>query len=87
MPGIYWLAVVLISIVGTLVTDNLVDNFGVALQTTTILFAVALAVTFAVWYASEPHPVDPLDLHDQAGGVLLARHPVHVPRWAPRPAT
>ena len=32
MPGIYWLAVVLISVVGTLITDNLVDNFGVALR-------------------------------------------------------
>ena len=53
VPGAYWLAVVLISVVGTLITDNLVDNFGVALQTTTILFAVALAATFAVWYASE----------------------------------
>jgi uncharacterized membrane-anchored protein len=53
VPGVYWLAVVLISIVGTLITDNLVDNFGVALQTTTIAFSIALAVTFAVWYANE----------------------------------
>src|SRR4051794_19614518 len=53
VPGIYWLAVVLISIVGTLITDNLVDNFEVPLQTTTIIFSVALAATFAVWYASE----------------------------------
>jgi uncharacterized membrane-anchored protein len=52
-PGIYWLAVVLISVVGTLITDNLVDNFGVALETTTIAFSIALAVTFAAWYASE----------------------------------
>jgi uncharacterized membrane-anchored protein len=44
---------VLISIVGTLITDNLVDNFGVALETTTILFSIALAITFAAWYASE----------------------------------
>jgi uncharacterized membrane-anchored protein len=53
VPGIYWLAVVLISIVGTLITDNLVDNYGVALQTTTIAFAIALAITFAAWFASE----------------------------------
>ena len=53
VPGIYWLAVVLISIVGTLITDNLVDNQGVALETTTIAFSVALAVTFAAWFASE----------------------------------
>jgi len=53
VPGVYWLAVVLISIVGTLITDNLVDNYGVALTTTSIAFAIALAATFAVWYASE----------------------------------
>jgi uncharacterized membrane-anchored protein len=53
VPGIYWLAVVLISVVGTLVTDNLTDNFGVPLVTTTIIFAIALAGTFAAWYASE----------------------------------
>ncbi|MGV3549608.1 COG4705 family protein [Rhizobium sp.] len=53
VPWSYWLAVVLISVVGTLVTDNLVDNFGVALETTTIAFTAALAVTFAVWYAFE----------------------------------
>lgn len=53
VPPVYWIAVVLISIVGTLVTDNLVDNFGVALQSTAIAFTIALIVTFAVWYASE----------------------------------
>jgi uncharacterized membrane-anchored protein len=53
VPWSYWLAVVLISVVGTLVTDNLVDNFGVALETTTIVFTIALVATFAVWYAFE----------------------------------
>ncbi|MDX8531955.1 hypothetical protein RFM41_07620 [Mesorhizobium sp. VK25A] len=53
VPWAYWLAVVLISIVGTLVTDNLVDNFGVRLETTTIVFSVVLALTFMAWYASE----------------------------------
>jgi len=53
IPGIYWLVVVLISIVGTLITDNLVDQYEVSLETTTTVFAIALAVTFAVWYASE----------------------------------
>jgi uncharacterized membrane-anchored protein len=53
VPGVYWLAVVLISVVGTLITDNLVDNFGVALETTTIAFSIALAATFAAWYRSE----------------------------------
>jgi uncharacterized membrane-anchored protein len=53
IPGIYWLAVVLISVVGTLVSDNLVENYGVALETTTIAFAAILIVVFASWYASE----------------------------------
>jgi uncharacterized membrane-anchored protein len=53
VPAYYWAAVVLISIFGTLVTDNLVDNFGVSLVTTTIGFTLALIVTFALWYRSE----------------------------------
>ena len=53
VPWLYWATVVLISIVGTLITDNLVDNFGVALETTTIAFSLALLATFAAWYASE----------------------------------
>ncbi|MDD2719734.1 MAG: hypothetical protein PHH47_00310 [Gallionella sp.] len=53
VPWLYWLVVVLISTVGTLITDNLVDNFGVSLETTTIAFSLALAATFAAWYMSE----------------------------------
>ena len=53
MPRNYWLVVVLISVVGTLISDNLVDNLGVALRTTTIAFSIMLAATFMAWYASE----------------------------------
>ncbi len=53
IPSIYWLTVVLISVVGTLITDNLTDNFGISLITTTIIFAIALALTFIVWYRNE----------------------------------
>ncbi|MGZ4437599.1 MAG: COG4705 family protein [Nocardioidaceae bacterium] len=53
VPGIYWLAVVRISVVGTLVSDKLADDMGVPLTTTTILFAALLAITFAVWFAVE----------------------------------
>jgi uncharacterized membrane-anchored protein len=53
VPGIYWLAVVLISVVGTLVSDNLVENYGVTLQTTTIGFSAILIAVFAGWYAVE----------------------------------
>jgi uncharacterized membrane-anchored protein len=53
VPAVYWLAVVLLSIVGTLITDNLTDNYNVPLMTSTIVFSAALAVTFAVWFAVE----------------------------------
>lgn len=53
IPSVYWLAVVLISIVGTLITDNLTDNLGISLVTTTAVFSVALIATFAVWYGFE----------------------------------
>jgi uncharacterized membrane-anchored protein len=53
VPAVYWLVVVVLSIVGTLVTDNLTDKYHVALETTTIIFAIALAITFVVWYRVE----------------------------------
>jgi uncharacterized membrane-anchored protein len=53
VPFVYWLSVVLISVVGTLFSDNLVDNYGISLPTTTVAFAVALTIVFAVWYWSE----------------------------------
>ena len=52
-PPIYWITVVLISVVGTLVSDNLVDGMGISLFTTSIAFGIILAVVFATWYASE----------------------------------
>ncbi|MDE2028456.1 MAG: hypothetical protein KGK03_09990 [Candidatus Omnitrophica bacterium] len=53
IPRIYWLAVVLISIVGTLITDNLTDHLKVPLEVTTVVFSVLLVLTFAVWYGIE----------------------------------
>ncbi|WP_260763728.1 COG4705 family protein [Candidatus Mycosynbacter amalyticus] len=53
VPTVYWLVVVLLSIVGTLITDNLTDRMGVPLIYSTIGFSVALAVTFYAWYKSE----------------------------------
>jgi uncharacterized membrane-anchored protein len=53
VPWMYWLSVVLISIVGTLITDKLVDDLGVSLWACTIGFGAAMLITFAVWYSSE----------------------------------
>jgi uncharacterized membrane-anchored protein len=53
IPVSYWFVVVLVSIVGTLITDRLVDELGVSLVTTTIVFSFALLVVFVLWYLSE----------------------------------
>jgi uncharacterized membrane-anchored protein len=53
VPGVYWLAVVLISVVGTLLTDNLTDGQGVPLWISSTVFAVLLAAVFGIWYARE----------------------------------
>lgn len=52
-PPVYWLTVVLMSVVGTLITDNITDNFGVALAVSTGVFTVALISVFATWYYRE----------------------------------
>ena len=53
VPWVYWLTVVLVSVVGTQITDALTDRLDVSLYTSTAVFALALAATFAAWYASE----------------------------------
>lgn len=53
VPTIYWIAVVLISVVGTLITDNLTDNLGVPLVDTTVVFSIVLAIVFVIWYRYE----------------------------------
>ena len=53
VPWTYWLAVVLISVVGTLISDYFADDLGISLETTSAVFAVALVATFIIWYAFE----------------------------------
>ena len=78
VPAVYWSVVVVISVFGTLITDNMTDRYNVPLTTSTPIFAVILAVVFAVWYARRAHAVDPHDLHDPPRGLLLAGDPLHV---------
>ena len=52
-PALYWLVVVLISIAGTLFTDNLTDNLNISLFTSSLVFSLCLAITFYSWYRSE----------------------------------
>ncbi|MDE1704941.1 hypothetical protein ABLB99_11600 [Acinetobacter nosocomialis] len=52
-PWIYWLTVVLVSIVGTQITDLLTDGLNISLYLSTSVFSVALAVIFFIWYRVE----------------------------------
>lgn len=52
-PSAYWLVVVFISVVGTLITDNLTDGLGISLVLSTIVFLAALLVTFLLWFMFE----------------------------------
>ena len=53
VPGVYWLVVVVISVFGTLITDNMTDRYNVPLTTSTTIFAIVLAAVFAIWFAVE----------------------------------
>jgi uncharacterized membrane-anchored protein len=53
MPASYWFVIVLTSIVGTLIADRLVDELGVSLATTAIIFSFALLTVFVLWYVQE----------------------------------
>jgi uncharacterized membrane-anchored protein len=53
IPAVYWLAVVLISVFGTLITDILTDSLHFPLEASTVIFSVALGLTFGAWYAKE----------------------------------
>lgn len=52
-PVRYWLTVAVVSVFGTLVTDNLTDKAHVALEKSATIFAVLLALTFLVWFGFE----------------------------------
>lgn len=50
---LYWVSVVLVSIVGTQITDALTDGLGISLYVSTAAFSILLIATFAAWYRSE----------------------------------
>lgn len=53
VPGVYWTAVVLVSVTGTLYTDILTDQLGIALSLSSAVFTVLLMAVFGIWYARE----------------------------------
>lgn len=59
-PWTYWLTVVLVSVVGTQITDLLTDGLGISLYASTAAFSAALAAIFFVWQRVE----GTLSIHD-----------------------
>jgi uncharacterized membrane-anchored protein len=53
IPWVYWLAVLMVAIVGTMAADVLHKQFGVAYAVSSLFFAVVLAAVFVVWYRTE----------------------------------
>jgi uncharacterized membrane-anchored protein len=50
---VYWLAVVMVAVSGTMAADVLHVRFGVPYPVTSTCFAIILTVVFIAWYASE----------------------------------
>jgi len=53
VPWIYWLAVTMVAIFGTMAADVTHIVLNIPYQVSTLFFAFALAIIFAIWYASE----------------------------------
>jgi uncharacterized membrane-anchored protein len=49
----YWLAVVMVAVFGTMCADVLHVRFGVSYAASTALFATVLAIVFLAWYRTE----------------------------------
>lgn len=52
-PWVYWSAVAMISVVGTMIADVLRVGLGLSYATTTVVFAIAVAAALIAWYRSE----------------------------------
>jgi uncharacterized membrane-anchored protein len=53
IPWMYWLAVVMVAIFGTMAADVLHVVLGIPYLVSTVFFTLVLATIFVVWYASE----------------------------------
>lgn len=53
VPWIYWLAVVMVAVFGTMAADVAHIVLGIPYAVSTTFFAAALVVVFVVWYLSE----------------------------------
>ena len=74
---LYWAAVVMVSVFGTMGADVLHVAFGVPYTVTTVFFAVVLVAVFVLWYRIE----GTLSIHSittRAGSCVLADRADHV---------
>lgn len=53
VPGVYWFALVAVSVFGTMAADGVHAELGVPYVVSTVFFALVLAGIFAVWHATE----------------------------------
>jgi uncharacterized membrane-anchored protein len=53
IPWVYWLAVLMVAVVGTMAADVLHKQFGVPYVASSVFFAVVLAVAFWAWHRVE----------------------------------
>ena len=65
VPWIYWLAVAMVGVFGTMAADVLHVGLHVPYQVSTVFFAVALAAVFTIWFRTER---------------TLSIHSIHTPR-------
>ena len=75
--AVYWFAVMMVAVFGTMAADGIHDGAAIPYTVTTPLFAVFVALTFLVWYRSEG-TLHPLHQHPPARGLLLDRRPGHL---------
>ena len=78
---IYWLAVVAVSVTGTMAADGLHIVVGLPYTVTTALYAAILAVIFVAWYMHRGHAVDSQHHDGPARGLLLGHGHGHVRTW------
>lgn len=82
-PWVYWLTVVLVSVVGTQIPGLLTDGLGSILYASNSVFALVLAAIFAVWYWAEGRrrAIDSRHRDTQTRAFLLACCPSHICPW------
>ena len=78
IPWVYWLAVVMVAIFGTMVADVLHIVFHIPYVVSTVFFAIALTIVFVVWYADRENALHPYDQHTPPRAVLLGHGHHHV---------